>query len=80
VPADTALAAQSELRASVLQNHPFIDSNKRAGFAAADIHMRVNGWAFDGNPDETAEAIIIEAGRLDREVLDRLLRENTEPI
>lgn len=79
---DDAIAEAAALMESIIQSHPFIDGNKRAGFAAADIHMRLNGWAFVGDPDETAEAVIalIEAARLDRDTLDQLLRASAAPL
>ncbi len=79
---DDAIAEAAALMESIIQNHPFIDGNKRAGFAAADIHLRLNGWAFVGDPDETAESIIalIEGSRPDRDTLDQLLRESAEPL
>ena len=79
---DDAIAEAAALIESIIQNHPFIDGNKRVGFAAADIHLRLNGWAFSGDPDEAAELIIdlISEGRLDRTELDALLRQNTDPL
>lgn len=79
---DDAIAEAAALMESIIQGHPFIDGNKRTGFAAADIHVRLNGWAFVGNPDDTAEGIVtlIETGRLDRDALDQLLRRNAEPF
>ncbi len=79
---DDAIAEAAALMESIIQNHPFIDGNKRSGFAAADLHLRLNGWLFSGDPDEAAEVIValISDGRLDRVELDKLLRENVEPL
>lgn len=76
------IAEAAALMESIIQSHPFIDGNKRSGFAAADLHLRLNGWLFSGDPDEAAEVIValISDGRLDRAELDKLLRENVEPL
>jgi death-on-curing protein len=29
---------------SLLMNHPFVDGNKRVGFFATDVFLRLNGW------------------------------------
>ena len=73
---DDAIEEAAALMESIIQNHPFIDGNKRAGFAAADLHLRLNGWIFTGDPGDIAEEIItlIVEGRPDRTELDRLLR------
>ena len=79
---DDAIAEAAALMESIILSHPFIDGNKRTGFAAADLHLRLNGWLFNGDPDETAETIItyISEGRLDRAELDILLRQNAVPL
>ena len=40
------------LMESLLQNHPFLDGNKRTAFAAADLHHRLNGRMYNGTPAE----------------------------
>ncbi|MDR2504406.1 MAG: type II toxin-antitoxin system death-on-curing family toxin [Deltaproteobacteria bacterium] len=36
---------------SLLVNHPFVDGNKRAAFAACDVFLRINGWRLRAQPD-----------------------------
>ena len=43
------------LMESLLQNHPFLDGNKRTAFAAADLHLRLNGLMYNGTPAEAIE-------------------------
>jgi death on curing protein len=31
---------------SLVQNHPFIDGNKRAAFAVVDVFLRINGYTI----------------------------------
>lgn len=32
---------------SLVQNHPFVDGNKRVGFAVMDVFLRLNGRVLD---------------------------------
>lgn len=38
---------------SLSQNHPFIDGNKRAAFAATYTFLAINGWRLVADPDVT---------------------------
>ena len=40
----------------IMQNHPFIDGNKRTGFLAAYVFLALNGWKLIA-----AEAPVVEA-------------------
>lgn len=42
----------------ICKNHPFIDGNKRAAFAAMVAFLQLNGWRFTGGIDESEAAII----------------------
>src|SRR5690348_11015641 len=42
---------------SLAQNHPFIDGNKRTGFAAAYTFLAINGARLTAGPKETYEFI-----------------------
>ena len=39
---------------SLMLNHAFIDGNKRTAVAAADAHLRLNGWVLDVDSGEAA--------------------------
>lgn len=43
---------------SLLNNHPFVDGNKRVAFFATDVFLRLNGWKLEVNA-ERAEADLI---------------------
>jgi death on curing protein len=53
---------------SPIRNHPFVDGNKRVGYAAADVFLRANGFKIGADVDE-AEAITlaVAAGTMSRE-------------
>ena len=59
------------------RNHPFIDDNKRAAFAAMMVFLRLNGVAFKP-PSAAATAIMLElaAGTVAEEGLARCIRDN----
>lgn len=35
---------------SLLQNHPFLDGNKRVAFFGTDVFLRLNGWKIEVEP------------------------------
>ena len=44
-----AIAEAAALFESLIQNHPFIDGNKRTALGAADVHLRMNGFELGGD-------------------------------
>ena len=66
---------------SLLQNHPFIDGNKRIGHAAMDVVMVLNGVELTAHVD-AAEAVVlsIAQGLFDRSELARWLERHHEPL
>ena len=63
-PGLTAKAAA--LGFSLIQNHPFVDGNKRVGHAAMDAFLRLNGRRLDATVNESERAILqIASGTLD---------------
>ncbi len=65
---------------SLTRNHPFVDGNKRTGFAAAYVFLAINGVRITASPDD-AYAFIAEALEKTRFTFDRLavwLRNNSE--
>jgi death on curing protein len=43
---DTVVHKAAALLESIVQNHPFMDGNKRVAFAVADVFLRINGYAI----------------------------------
>jgi death-on-curing protein len=60
-------AKAAALAFSVINNHPFVDGNKRIGHAALEMFLLLNGFELDANVEE-AEAVILEvaSGRRSR--------------
>jgi death-on-curing protein len=43
---DTIIHEAAALLESLVQNHPFVDGNKRVGFAVVDVFLRINGYSI----------------------------------
>jgi death on curing protein len=55
---------------SLVQNHPFVDGNKRVGHAAMETFLVLNGFEIDATTDEQEKLILaLAAGELSRELL-----------
>jgi death on curing protein len=52
---------------SLLMNHPFVDGNKRIGFFATDVFLRLNGWHIQVDADAAHRFLI---GLLERNECD----------
>lgn len=49
----------------LVKNHPFVDGNKRTGFAVAVLFLELNGYRFEaGEADATVRTLALAAGDL----------------
>ncbi len=73
-------AKAAALGHSLIQNHPFVDGNKRLGHAAMEALLMLNGAELEATVDE-AEHIILDvaAGRLTREPFTEWVRSHVRP-
>ena len=61
--------------AGILQNHPFVDGNKRTGFIVGVLFLELNGHLFFAEEAEAAQAVLeLAAGDLDEEAYQRWLQ------
>jgi death-on-curing protein len=44
--------------AGIVQNHPFIDGNKRTGFVAGILFLELNGYRFTASEEDAAKAVL----------------------
>lgn len=52
----------------ILRNHPFVDGNKRTGFALLEVFLIRNGWRLDADDIACIQAMLgLAAGNLDEE-------------
>ena len=60
---------------SLVQNHPFVDGNKRVGHAATVAFLELNGYRLQAGVDEQEHMVLgVAAGSIDREGLVSWLR------
>lgn len=74
------IAEAAALLESLIQNHPFLDGNKRTAVAAADVHLRLNGFELAGDSLKHHRFLVglMERGAVDWKAIDAWLRENVE--
>jgi death-on-curing protein len=65
---------------SLIQNHSFVDGNKRTGHAAVEVFLMLNGYELSAIVDEQADIILrVAAGAVGREAFTDWLREHIKP-
>ncbi len=79
---DGPIEEAAALMESLLQNHPFLDGNKRTAFAAADLHLRLNGLIYSGTPAEAVTFVdsMFEDGAVDAASIAEFLRTHTSDL
>lgn len=65
--------------AGIVQNHPFIDGNKRTGFVVGVLFLELNGYRFKASEEAAAQAVLeLAAGKIDESGFCRFLRANVK--
>jgi len=74
-------AKAAALAHSVIQNHPFLDGNKRVGAMALEVFLLVNGHALRAS-DEDLEDVVLAVARdgLAAEALAIWIRQRLRPL
>jgi death-on-curing protein len=63
----TIVEKASALGFSLIQNHPFVDGNKRAGHASMEMFLMLNGHEISASADEQVEIILgVASGKMSR--------------
>ena len=69
-------AKAAALMHPLVQNHPFVDGNKRVGAMAAELFLLVNGQELEAGDDQLAEtAFAVARGELAAEALAIWIRQ-----
>lgn len=55
---DTIVHEAAALLESLVQNHPFVDGNKRVAFAVVDVFLRINGYALTADSKTIYDSLI----------------------
>jgi len=76
----TLIEKVAALGFSLINNHPFVDGNKRIGHAAIEVTLLMNGYEIQASVD-TQETVILAmaAGKMDRESFLEWLQEHVAP-
>lgn len=79
---DTLIHEAAALFESLVQNHPFVDGNKRVAFAVVDVFLRINGYSITADSTAIYQHIIklIEAHSSDMEHVVPWLQEVVRPL
>lgn len=66
---------------SLVNNHPFVDGNKRVGHAAMETFLVLNGWELAAGVDEQEQIILqLAAGDLTREEFTTWVQSHVQPL
>lgn len=65
----------------IVQNHPFVDGNKRTGFVVGILFLELNGYRFAASEGEAAQAVQeLARGNLDEAGYTAFLRANSSLV
>jgi death on curing protein len=65
--------------AGIVQNHPFVDGNRRPGFVVGVLFLELNGYRFTASEEAAAQAVFeLAAGTMDERGFCEFLRANAE--
>src|SRR5690348_6711052 len=63
----------------IVRNHPFVDGNKRTGFATGIAFLLLNGFVFQASEEDATRAVLaLAASDLDEAGYAEWLRANTK--
>jgi death-on-curing protein len=66
--------------AGIVRNHPFVDGNKRTGFATGVAFLLLNGFELRATEQDATQAVLsLAAGELDESGYTAWLRSNVKP-
>lgn len=66
---------------SLIQNHPFVDGNKRTGLIVLATFLRINGYKVNATVDELETVIVqVASSALGRDEFTEWLRDHIAPL
>jgi death-on-curing protein len=79
---EDVIAEAAAVWESLTVNHPFIDGNKRIGFAVTDTFLRLNGYRITAKSGKIWRFVdrLFAKGKFEFAELDKWLRKNTEEL
>jgi death on curing protein len=77
----TMVEKAAALGFSLIQNHPFVDGNKRTAHAAMETFLVLNGYQIHATVEEQEDAILkVAAGKSGREAFTEWLRRHVQSM
>lgn len=77
----TIVEKAAALGFSLIQNHPFVDGNKRTAHAAMETFLVLNGSQIEATVEEQEDLILkVAAGKSSREVFTEWLRQHLQSM
>ena len=74
-PPPEAAALAASYGYGISRNHPFIDGNKRTGYVAAELFLRLNGWRLTADDASCVVTMLaVAAGDITEEAFAAWLR------
>ncbi len=74
-PPPDAAALAASYGYGISRNHPFIDGNKRTGYVAAELFLRLNGWRLTADDASCVITMLaVAAGDITEEAFAAWLR------
>lgn len=74
-PPPDAAALAASYGYGISRNHPFIDGNKRPGYVAAELFLRLNGWRLNADDASCVVTMLaVAAGDITEEAFAAWLR------
>ena len=65
--------------AGIVQNHPFVDGNKRTGFVVGVLFLELNGYRFTASEEAAAQAVLeLAAGTMEEKGFCEFMRANSK--
>jgi death-on-curing protein len=65
----------------IVKNHPFVDGNKRTGFAAADLFLFFNGYSLEAPHEDIIQLVLLVAsGEIDETGAAAFFRDHIEKL
>ncbi len=79
-PPPDAAARAASYGYGISRNHPFIDGNKRTGFVAAELFLRLNGLVLRADDASCVLTLVaVDAGDISEEDFAAWLRKHSAP-
>lgn len=66
---------------ALIQNHPFVDGNKRVGHAAMEVFLVLNGYEIDASVNEQEQVVLaVASGQIGRAALCEWVRQRVVEV